>query len=108
MKQDEVIVKEYKTYITKTITFRPDSVDGAFSLDQTLKFANIQKKKLQTDKNKIIIRCLNILRDTTLCSYNGEVMDEQHYNDYLVGKVQDTTKFQQIKTITITIKESKV
>jgi hypothetical protein len=55
--------------------------------------------------SKVVVRSLNILRDTTLKGYNNDFMDEDTYYEYAKGKVKDDTKFKYFRNFTITVKE---
>ena len=61
------------------------------------------KKKLPKDA-KYVVRGLNILRDTTLKSYNDPFMTEDEYDEYTAGKVKDNTKFKYFYGFTISIR----
>ena len=86
MRKDKVIIKENRNYITKTITIRPDEDDAVFTYDQIREYCNKKLKIERKSGTKIVIRGLNILRDTTLKGFDeDEIMedDQSALEDYI-------------------------
>ena len=51
---------------------------------------------------------LNLLRNSTLKSYNETFMTEQDYDEYTQGKVTDASKSDKFYDFTVTIREEKI
>jgi hypothetical protein len=99
-------VKEIITpnYIKRTITVRPDKDNQLFTFKQVKEFCEKKEKQLPANA-KMVVRGLNILRDTTLKSYDDDFMNEDEYDEYSIGKNKDSSKFNKFFNFTITILE---
>ena len=99
-------VKEFVTpnYIKKTITIRPDKANQLFTYKQVKTYCEQVLKTLHKD-SKMIVKAENILRDTTLKSYDDDFISQAEYDNYTQGKVKDATKFDKFYNFTITIRE---
>jgi hypothetical protein len=102
VKKDKTIEIITPNFIKRTITVRPDKENQLFTFKQVKEYC--EKKQKQLPENaKMIIRGLNILRDTTLKSYDDNFMTEDEYDNYSKGKVKDSSKFDKFYNFTITI-----
>ena len=104
VKKSEVKVKQFRNFISKQVTIYPDRDDQLFDYKQVKAYVTKQTKDLPEDAH-VIVRGLNILRDSTLKSYGGDMMDEEVFYEYTKGKVKDDTKFKYFRNFTITVKE---
>ena len=107
VKRDPVKVYETENYIKKTITIRPDKDNQLFTFKQIKDYVTNKMKDLPKGTN-YTVSGLNILRNSTLKSYNENFMTEEDYDEYTQGKVTDATKFDKFYEFTVTIREEKI
>jgi hypothetical protein len=106
VRKDPVKIFEAIGYTKKTITIRPDKDNQVFTFEQVKKYYEDAKKTFPAN-SVVTVRALNILRDTTLKGPNTEFMSEEEYDDYIEGKVEDSSKFEYFFNFTITIRIDK-
>ena len=103
MAKTTVTDTQNKNYTVKKIEINPDNATQVFTYKFIRDYCAIFFKKLPKDA-KYVVRGLNILRDTTLKSYNDPFMTEDEYAEYTAGKVKDNTKFKYFYGFTISIR----
>ncbi len=94
-------------FTKKTYIFRPEKENQVFDFKSAQKVYN---KFIETvpDNSKVVVRGLNILRDTTLKGFDDEFIDEDIYDDYTKGKVANADKFKYFYNLTITVLEPNI
>ena len=94
-------------FTKKTYIFRPEKENQVFDFKSAQKVYN---KFIETvpDNSKVVVRGLNILRDTTLKGIDDEFIDEGIYDDYTKGKVANADKFKYFYNLTITVLEPNI
>ena len=94
-------------FTKKTYVFRPEKENQVFDFKSAQKVYN---KFLESvpDNSKVVVRGLNILRDTTLKGFDDEFIDEDAYDDYTKGKVANVDKFKYFYNLTITVLEPNI
>ena len=94
-------------FTKKTYVFRPEKENQVFDFKSAQKVYN---KFLESvpDNSKVVVRGLNILRDTTLKGFDDEFIDEDTYDDYTKGKVANVDKFKYFYNLTITVLEPNI
>ena len=101
------IIKEEKKNLgnikTKKITFAPEKNNQLLTYQQIRDFVDDQKKKLPFG-SKMVVRALNMQRDTNLySSYSNGWKTDKQWDDYLSGKAEDVDKFKHFYNFTIDI-----
>ena len=94
-------------FTKKTYVFRPEKENQVFDFKSAQKVYN---KFLESvpENSKVVVRGLNILRDTTLKGFDDEFIDEDAYDDYTKGKVANVDKFKYFYNLTITVLEPNI
>ena len=94
-------------FTKKTYVFRPEKENQVFDFKSAHKVYN---KFLESvpENSKVVVRGLNILRDTTLKGFDDEFIDEDTYDDYTKGKVANVDKFKYFYNLTITVLEPNI
>ena len=94
-------------FTKKTYVFRPEKENQVFDFKSAQKVYN---KFLESvpENSKVVVRGLNILRDTTLKGFDDEFIDEDTYDDYTKGKVANVDKFKYFYNLTITVLEPNI
>ena len=94
-------------FTKKTFVFRPEKENQVFDFKSAHKVYN---KFLESvpENSKVVVRGLNILRDTTLKGFDDEFIDEDAYDDYTKGKVANVDKFKYFYNLTITVLEPNI
>jgi hypothetical protein len=94
-------------FTKKTFVFRPEKENQVFDFKSAHKVYN---KFLESvpENSKVVVRGLNILRDTTLKGFDDEFIDEDTYDDYTKGKVANVDKFKYFYNLTITVLEPNI
>ncbi len=96
----------------KEMIVKPDSANGVFTYKDIMEYVNKNIKNVAPHK-RIVVRALNILGDRTLDTFNTtlkkrsdkEMMDDGQYDEYVKGKVKDTSKFTNFLNFSISISE---
>jgi len=79
MRKDPVKTLVTPNYTKKTITIRPNKDDQIFTRKQIKTYCQKQKLKLGID-DRMVVTGLNILRDSSLKSYEDEFMDDEAWD----------------------------
>ena len=87
----------------KKITLAPEKEGQVLTCKQIKNFVEAKKKDLPFG-SRIVVRGLNILKDTTLySSYKNKWKSEQEWDDYLQGKAEEADKFKFFHNFTIDV-----
>ena len=105
VRKDPVKIVNTPNYTKKTVTIRPDKDNELFTFSQIKKYCEDVSKTLSID-DKMVVKGLNILKDSTLKGYDDNFISDEDWNDYSQGKVKDSEKFNNFYNFTITIRSS--
>ena len=94
-------------FTKKTYVFRPEKENQVFDFKSAQKVYNKFVESVP-ENSKVVVRGLNILRDTTLKGFDDEFIDEDTYDDYTKGKVANVDKFKYFYNLTITVLEPNI
>jgi hypothetical protein len=103
MRSDAIQTLKTANYTKKTITIRPDKDNELFTFNQIKTYCNDVEKTLGKNE-KMVVKGLNILKDSTLRGYNDDFMSEDEWDEYCQGKVHDSTKFNLFYNFTIVVR----
>jgi hypothetical protein len=103
MRKDPVKTLVTPNYTKKTITIRPNKQNQLFSRKQIKESCQKQMLKLGIN-DRMTVRGLNILRNSSLKSYEDDFMDDDAWDDYCKSKVRDSSKYDKFYSFTITIR----
>ena len=104
MRKDKVKTLVTQNYVKKSLTIRPTNDNQLFSRKQIKEYCQKQMLKLGIN-DRMTVTGLNILRNSSLKSYEDDFMDDEEWNEYCNSKVRDSSKYDKFYSFTITIRQ---
>jgi hypothetical protein len=104
VRKSAVTQKKFLNFTSKEQTIYTDKDNQYFKYKTIRDFVKKQEASLPQG-SKMIVRGMNILRETTLKGYNGEMMTDEQHEEYVKNKVKNTAGFEVYTNFTITVLE---
>lgn len=98
----EIKITQQQNFTSKQMTLAPPK-GRTMSRNQIKKFCQDLEKKLPKD-SIMLVRAVNIIRDTTLYSTYGKPWDtDEQWADYLAGMAEESDKYKEFFNFTVSV-----